>query len=42
VRKKVDEHGAAQILAEHELGEDQFRLTIAILEQRFPPPKDTK
>lgn len=26
------------ILAEHKLGRDEFDLTIAILEQRYPPP----
>ena len=27
-----------QVLARHELGDDEFALSIAILEQRYPPP----
>lgn len=29
------------VLAEHQLSADEFRLTIAILEQRYPPPRDS-
>lgn len=38
-RKSAKDADAPIVLAEHELGPEEFALTIPILEQRYPAPK---